>query len=270
MKKLILLFLGLGFYSCSSTRQKDDWQLRKAQAKTVQLDVPFIAQKSNECGPTTMTMLARYLGKKETYGEIKEMVMSPKARGSFQQDMIAASRRLGLTPYKVKGFDRITQYVHFGHPVLVYQDIGNIWVKNWHFALVVGYNYQKKTLLLHSNQEKYLTQDIDEFLESWSKGDEWAYVVTTPNNIPVDTTYEEALDNALVFEKLKKEDDAVKLYQAMITKWPNRYESYAGMANLYFSKGEMDKARYLYSKALELSPNHQGLQNNYQYLQTLN
>ena len=68
----------------------------------IKLDVPYIEQTDNYCGPSSLAMVANYYGKNITAEEISNLVYTPNKKGSLQIEMQAAARSLDMVaiPWK--------------------------------------------------------------------------------------------------------------------------------------------------------------------------
>ena len=60
------------------------------------LDVPFIAQQPNYCGPAALAMLANFYGHPVTQDEIARSIYLPGIRGTLTSDLVAYAQQFNL------------------------------------------------------------------------------------------------------------------------------------------------------------------------------
>lgn len=123
----------------------------------------------------------------------------------------------------------------------------------------MGYNLSKNEVLLHSGQEAYQKLSFQRFIKTWERGGHWAYVIVPAQVIPSTSSAEEVIENALLFEKLEKNKVATMIYQAMISRWPERFEAYLGLAGLLYKEGKKTEALTHIELALLKSPKNPAL-----------
>lgn len=258
MKAWVLIFFLMALSGCatSSSLWKADIQ---DDTRAVVLDVPFVAQEKNMCGPVVLKMATHFSAPQFTLNDLKEMTFREEAQGTFQSDILSASRRMGLTPYRVSNSADLWSQIRDGRPVIVFQNMGVSWLPAWHFSLVVGYNAEKDQVLLHSGTEPYQPLGLKRFLSTWNRGDRWSYVVTQSEDIPRQAPFEEALENALLFEKIGNPEAARRLYQAMSPRFPERFEPHLGLAQLMYAKKNLRGALSEMEKAVQIKPDHPAL-----------
>lgn len=263
-----LLFLMSG---CSTFSEKQvEAVMSSAQKDKKILLVPFVKQKGNECGPTTLSMILEYTQTKAPpFDSIKKATMSPEANGTYKFDYLSAARRFGMATYKVPTVTDMIRQIDQGYPVVVFKDIGNFWFKNWHFEALVGYDVSSKHLIIHSDQTKNKYQRLSEFILQWKKGGGWSYAIVKPDVIPEQAEVEEALANAIVFERLRRDKEAEEVYRAIIARWPDRKEAVAGLANTLAKQGYVNKARDLYEQLNKEFPENLHFKKNLSYLRKL-
>ncbi|MCB0366643.1 MAG: PA2778 family cysteine peptidase, partial [Bdellovibrionales bacterium] len=225
-------------------------------------EADFISQKRNHCGPATLTMSAQRYTSDVSLSEVTSLAFTPGANGSFKGDMLSAARRIGLAAYSIPSPERMIEFVQAGHSVLLFQDLGALWIRVWHFALLLGYDTRNKTFILHSGPDAYKENSAREVLRTWERGGKWSFALVPAGVIPNGVSHEEALANAMALMAVGHQRGALELYQKLSLLWPNKYESYAGMAEVYFSQNQLTQAEVHLRKAIAISPLHPGLQFN--------
>lgn len=160
-------------------------------------EADFISQKRNHCGPATLTMSAQRYTSDVSLSEVTSLAFTPGANGSFKGDMLSAARRIGLAAYSIPSPERMIEFVQAGHSVLLFQDLGALWIRVWHFALLLGYDTRNKTFILHSGPDAYKENSAREVLRTWERGGKWSFALVPAGVIPNGVSHEEALANAM-------------------------------------------------------------------------
>lgn len=254
-----LLFLSLLLLGCATSHQRwtDDISPNLASEKV--LDVPFFPQEENMCGPVVLKMATSFSAPQYSLAELKKMTFREEVNGTFQSDILAAARRMGLTPYRVSHSHQIWRQINDGRPVMVFQNLAVSWLPAWHFSLVVGYNASLDKVYLHTGTEALQSLGLKRFLATWERGEHWAYVVSDPSDIPSSAPFSEALDNAMLLENIGQTQAALRVYLAMTEQFPDRFEPHLGLAQISFAQGRLPEALQEAEIALSKSPAHPAL-----------
>lgn len=226
------------------------------EAKT---EVAFVPMEKNFRGPTVLKMAAEFHQPQRPMTAYTGHVFTEQLEGPLKADMISAARRLGLAPYKVPSPETMFNEIARSQPVVAFQNLGATWLPAWHYSLVVGYSAGENTVLLHGGAKPYEEMSFDRFLKTWERGGKWAYVLVPPSSIPPHADFKEAIDNAVLFEILGRQDLAMRLYRAMAVKWPNRFEPLLGIATIQHKHRNLDLAIGTTEKALGIAPDHPAL-----------
>lgn len=259
----LLLSLLLG--ACSGAPPLPD-HLRHTLKHQVQLPVPFIAQQAYYCAPAAVASIARYRQLEVDQQHVAAMSFLPGRQGSLTLDVQAASRRLGLLPYPLpKRFTALLTEIDAGNPVLVLQNLGLSWLPQWHYAVVVGYNLDTQTLLLHSGEHANYPLAFSTFHATWRRAEQWARVLVGENAMPATAQPLVYMRSANAFEETGHREKAEEFYRAASERWPSHYAPWLARANLAYAQGNMVSASRLYRQAIQQQPDNASLWNNYSY-----
>lgn len=256
-KSFIILAYSLLLGGCATSKIQDYRSTNEPTNK--KLEVPFVAQGDNLCGPATLKMASeKYIPGTplETY---KKFAFAEKAGGTFKSDMLSTTRRLGLVPYRVSNLKTMLSEIDQNRPVIVFQNLGLSWFPKWHYALLTGYDSQKNIVYLHSGFTAYDEMGFSLFVRTWKRGENWSYAILPSDIIPSYAEWEEVLDNATTFDNLKNIDVSRNIYSSMTKRWPNRFEPYLGLANIEYALNKKKSAISYIKKAIEIEPNHPAL-----------
>lgn len=229
-------------------------------------DVDFIPSKEGDrqCGPTSLAMIIQVHDPKIDLDKIRSMTFTASADGSYTRDMISAARRLGYVVYHVPSIEQMIQLASEQKPVLVFQNLGLRWYPKWHYSVLVGYDVNSDKVFLHSGEDAYEEMKFNRFKRTWQRGGQWSYLILKPSEIPLHSSFDEALENAMVLEKLEQKENAKAVYQAMSSRWPDRYEPDVGIANTT-SPNDPEAVEAL-KRATQKQPEHHALYYNLAYL----
>ncbi len=217
-------------------------------------NIPFQEQTPELCGPTALYMAAKSLKPELNLDQVRSFTFSPGAKGSYKQDLLAASRRMGLAPYAVASLNQVFDYLADGTPVLIFHQTDFLWQNYWHFSVLTGYDKPKETFAVHIGPYPNRNMDISDVVRTWKLGGQWAYVVMLPGIIPERASFEDSLDNSLAFIRLEFFNEAETLAQQMQKRWPDRYEVDLVMADLLSKRKEGKLALQALKRAYQKNP----------------
>lgn len=233
-------------------------------AATVELeDTPFYPQEAYQCGPAALATVIGQTGVEVSPEVLQPLVYLPGREGSLQADMLATPARYGLLAVQIEpSVQALLELVSSRYPVLVLQNLGLESVPIWHYAVVIGYNLEKRQIYLRSGAERRLSNSFGRFEKTWARTDHWAMVVVQPGEVPPAVTPIAYLQAANVLERLQRYQLARQAYQAAANHWPDNAMAWAGAGNSAFALGAFAAADKDYRQALALDPDNVLLMNN--------
>jgi hypothetical protein len=236
-----------------------------AGAKTrVDLEnTPFFAQKKYQCGPAALAMVLGAAGADSTPEALVPLVYLPSRRGSLQVEMQAAPRKFARLAYVIpRNIDAILAELDAGRPVLVLHNYGRPFLPRWHYAVVVGYDATKDTLIMRSGVKRHREWRTRTFMVAWHNGGRWGMVVLRPGEIPASAEPALYLESAADFERVAAPQDAWLAFDAAVRRWPSQPVAWVGRGTAeYRQRKPVDAARD-YAAALRVDATHAGARNN--------
>ena len=222
--------------------------------------VPFFPQDDYQCGPSALaTTLAAY-GAKVTPEDLVSQVYLPERKGSLQVEMLAAARRHGMVSYLLApSFEDMLREIAAGNPVIVLWNQAPI--GTWHYAVAVGYDYERGKLLLRSGgtERQAVPFAIHELL--WMRSGYWAMVAVPPDRIPATALEPQWLSSVAAVER--SDPRAARIaYQTFMKRWPDNTNAAIGLANTYYTLGELKQAEGVLRKAAVRDPGSEIVLNN--------
>lgn len=264
--KFLFLIFAAGLAGCAS----NSLQTKALDSSTYKLQsivnnkAPYIEQKAGHCGPATLAMAIAATGFPTQVDEITSQVYTPQAKGSLQENMISAARRQGFLAIPISGFDSLLKELEAGHVVIVFENQGIGWLPQWHYALVTGYDLQKKTLVMHSGPNPNQFVDMAEFELSWKLTNYWALVVLPPGEVSASADEITQLQAAAALEKMENLEAAKRAYLGILSNWPDSLIARIGLGNVYYNSGDywsavrfLQTANKLYPDSIEARKNLQ-------------
>ena len=249
-------FLGLLiFYGCVTTSTQQWHQASAIVKPRQQLNaVPFYPQKEYQCGPASLAMVLSWSGLYISPDELTPQVYTPSLKGSLQPAMIAASRRQGRVAYPISGAHVLLQEIAAGHPVIVLQNLGLSWVPVWHYAVVIGYDFETDVIILHSGITRQKRTPLKTFENTWARGDHWGLLVLPPDRLPVTVEEKPWISAVVGLEKARQWTAAAKGYQTALHRWPQSFSAHIGLGNSYYALGDLPSAAAVLQKTTDRFP----------------
>jgi tetratricopeptide (TPR) repeat protein len=215
--------------------------------------VPFFPQVEYQCGPAALATALVASGAKVTPDELVPQVYLPERKGSLQVEMLAAARRHGMVSYQLAPrFEDLLRELAAGHPVIVLQNQAP--VGTWHYAVAVGYDYDKGDLILRSGDKERQTLPfhVHEFL--WSRSGYWAMVALPPDRMPATADENRLLGAIAALEHAGDARGARTAYEGFLKRWPENTGASVGLANTHHALGELRQAERVLREAERRDP----------------
>ena len=113
------------------------------------LDVPYVGQKMNFCGPACLAMAMQYFGKDISQDDIG-YEYNAQYFGMSLKDMVQAAEDRGFRAEKheCEGIDFLLRNIDEGNPVIVAQPL-NMTNPSGHFRIVIGYDKEDGKIMFH-------------------------------------------------------------------------------------------------------------------------
>jgi tetratricopeptide (TPR) repeat protein len=228
-------------------------------------DVPFYPQEEYYCGPTTLAEILSFYGTPIDPEQVAASLFIPEKRGSLQIEMVAAARQHDLLAYAEKGnLVQLLSLVGEGKPVIVFQNLGTSWYPFWHYAVVIGYDLNTQSIILHTGVTQRRVLRIDLFENSWRKGDYWMLAAVPPDqsseHFDPFVYVSAAQDLAEVGQTLS----AVEAFTTATSQWPDYWLSYFLLGN-YYLQGQPQQSLEWFEKGLDSAAGNSSYLNNYAY-----
>jgi tetratricopeptide (TPR) repeat protein len=226
-------------------------------------DTPFYAQDRYQCGPAA---LATALAASDVAVDLEDLVSKvyvPGRKGSFQVELMAATRTSGRLPYVLdRSLSALVNELHAGRPVIVLQNLGVAAIPRWHYAVVVGYDGTAGNVALRSGTDKRRLTPTTLFLRTWKRSDYWAMSVLRPGELPANVSRERYFAAVAGLEQAGMHSQAEASWNAALLKWPDDPVALFGLGNSQLHLGKPVDAEVTYRQLLAIRPESSIASNN--------
>jgi len=223
--------------------------------------VPFFPQDEYQCGPAALATVLANAGVKVAPQDLVAQVYLPARQGSLQVEMLAAARRNGLVSYQLApNHEALLRELAAGTPVIVLQNLG--FVDGWHYAVAVGYDFERGELILRSGETERRVMRFAAHEFFWRRGDYWAMVALPPGRIPVTAQEDRWLGAVIAFERLNAPEKNRMAFSAFLARWPENLGAAIGLANAHHAAGELGEAEAVLREAARRDPQSAVVLNN--------
>lgn len=225
--------------------------------------VPFYPQDRYQCGPAALATALSHAGIATHPDALVDDVYLPARRGSLQIEMLAAARRRGAMAYVLEPqFAALLREVANGNPVLVLQNLGLDSYPTWHYAVVIGYDRERRRVILRSGTTQRLEMRLSRFSDTWRRADRWGVVILRPPHLPATGTPANVVRAGAELEASGRDDAAETLYRAARERWTDSPLPHIALANRSLAAGDAAEAETLLRAALEIAPRDVVARNN--------
>ena len=178
---LLTGFLVLVMAGCASVESP---QIQRLPERVELNGVPFFRGNANQGGPQT---LAGMLGEQRvriTPGLLIKPLKLPGAEAALQGNMEQLAAGYGLMVYPLdSSLSALLTQVAVGYPVMLRFSDGTLWSEP-RYAMLVGYNRAKRTVMLRAGMERRRLMNINTFESAWKDAGGWAVLILSPTQLP--------------------------------------------------------------------------------------
>jgi len=226
------------------------------------LDVPFIAQQPNYCGPAALAMLANYYGHPVTQDEIASAIYLPDIGGTLTSELGDYARRFNLWVRQYHGtLDDLRQKLDAGVPLLVLGKFGD----QPHYFVVLGWDKFRQVVTVHSDTRPRYEMRLEDFQRHWDRAGNWTLLVCPPEKPTWRLAAEEHNDLGLFFERGGVLGAATDHYVAAAQLHPENSYFRMNLGNVLLKQRRLREAVAAFIRALELDPQNADAMNNLAY-----
>jgi tetratricopeptide (TPR) repeat protein len=261
----LTLGLALGLSGCAATQTTALLSTPRADLprQSELKATPFIAQERYQCGPAALAMALQSAGFAVDADTLVPQVYLPQREGSLQVEMIAAGRRNGAVSMTIPPrMDALITELAAGNPVLVMQNLSLPIAPKWHYAVAIGYDVDRRDIILRSGTTERLVMPLSTFEHTWARSGYWGMVTLAPGRLPASAEEATVVDALVAFEKTSRPGAARTTYALAARRWPDNLTLALGLGNTAYAAGDKPAAADAFQGASERHPDSGAARNN--------
>lgn len=223
------------------------------------LNVPFIVQKPNYCGPAALAMLANFYGHPVSQDDIAGAIYLPDIGGTLSNELGDYARRFHLWVRQYHGsLDDLQQKLDAGVPLLVLGRFG----EHPHFFVVLGWDKFRQVVTVHSDARARFEMPLEDFQRYWDRAGNWTLLVCPPEKATWHLSAAEHNDLGVFFERAGELDSATQQYTAATELNPQNSYFRMNLGNALLKQHQLGAAAKAFARAVELDPHNADAMNN--------
>ncbi|WP_191487838.1 PA2778 family cysteine peptidase [Pseudomonas sp. FEN] len=204
------LLLGLG--GCAGGVSPDVQRL----PERVELNaVPFFRGEAYQGGTIALATMLSQQSVSVTPGLLEKPLKLPGAEDGLERNMQVLAREYGMVVYPLDPeLSALLTQVAAGYPVLVRFNEGRVW-STPRYAVLVGYNRTKQTVLLRSGMSPRMPMKFSSFASAWKDAGGWAVLIQAPTQLPAQVDRQRWLKAASDLAQTGQEQAAAQATKAL-------------------------------------------------------
>ncbi|WP_434604462.1 peptidase C39 family protein [Pseudomonas sp. R1-7] len=160
-------------------------QIKRLPERVELNSVPFFRGEMFQGAPQSLAALLTLQGTVITPGLLEKPLHLPGGEGRLQQNLQTLAREYGLVVYPLDGeLGALLEQVAAGYPVLLRYTEGSAFWAEPRYAILAGYNRQKRTVLLRSGMNRRSLMSFSAFESAFKGAGGWAVLIQQPGQLP--------------------------------------------------------------------------------------
>ncbi len=265
-KLILALALTVLMNACASAPQSSTLRQQIPhvfQAPVLLSQVPFFAQSLYQCGPAALATLLNTSGVEVTPDQLVPLVYVPEREGSFQVEMLAATRNHGRLAYTIEPtLKALLTEVAEGRPVLVLQNLALSWYPRWHFAVVKGFDIARNTVILNSGVYENYEMSLATFERTWARAQYWGVLALLPGEMPAVAAPGPYFSALAALTQSVAPAALRPAYAVGLQQWSNDPNLLMGYGNLLYADKALEEAVVPFTTLVSLAPDYAPAHNN--------
>ena len=249
--KLLLLLAFASLLSACLSAPQSAALVQQTDSKLIQptilTSLPFFSQSAYQCGPAALATMLVFSEVNVSPDELVPLVYVPARKGSFQFEMVAATRNFGRLAYHLAPtLNSVLDEVIGGNPVLILQNLGLSWYPRWHFAVVKGFDLGRQKVILNSGTFENYEMSLTTFELTWARAEYWAMVVVEPGKMPATAEPNVYYMALAALEETHPQAAIESGYRSGLQVWPSDQSLLMGYGNLLYQAGRAEEAAVMF------------------------
>ncbi|KAF0866279.1 peptidase C39 family protein [Pseudomonas sp. LD120] len=178
--------------------------------------VAFFHGEAYQSGPGALASMLSQQGVVITPGLLDKPLHLPGAEAQLQQNMQILAREYGMVVYPLDdNLQALLAQVAAGYPVLVRFTEGSAFWAEPRYAVLVGYNRSKQTVLLRGAKSRRQLIGFSAFESAWKDAGSFAVLIQAPDQLPAQVDRQRWLKAASELARSGQERAAVRATKAL-------------------------------------------------------
>ena len=180
-RQWLLAVCAVAVVGCASVEPP---QIRGLPERVELNGVPFFRGNAHQSAPHVLASMFGEQRIRTTPGLLVKPLKLPGAEASLQGNMERLAAEYGLMVYPLdRSLSALLTQVAAGYPVMLRFSDGTLWSEP-RYAMLVGYNRTKRTVMLRAGMERRRLMDFDTFKSHWMDAGGWAVLMLSPTQLP--------------------------------------------------------------------------------------
>jgi hypothetical protein len=172
-----------------------------------------------QSGPSALASMLSQQGIVITPGLLDKPLHLPGAEADLERNMQVLAREYGMLVYPLEPtLPALLTQVAAGYPVMVRITEGSTFWAAPRYAVLVGFNQRKSTVLLRSGMNRRLLMDFSAFESAWKSAGHWAILVQRPSQLPANVDAQRWQQAASALAQAGQEQAAAQALKVLASK----------------------------------------------------
>ena len=225
---IVIVFLNAGCLSTSVSSLEP--YIKKNPGSGVILDVPFVEQKKEFCGPAALSSVFAFWQRPVSQEKIAEDIFKPELCGVLNIDLEKYAQDNGFWS---KGYDTdfedLKRHLLRGIPVIVMEKLHPFILNRNHYTVITGFSDKHRAIIEHTGSRESVIRSYRGFKRNWYAGGGWMLKVVPFDKVGDIQNKEDNIELGTVLEKHSFFNQALNRYDAALKLDP---ESYIALFNI--------------------------------------
>lgn len=222
--------------------------------------IPFFPQQRYQCGPAALATILTHSGVNTSVSTLVNEIYLPSRLGSLQAEILASTRHHGRLPYRIApDMHTLLSEIAAGNPVLVLQNLGLNWIPQWHYAVAMGFDLNKRKIILRSGTIARHITDMHTFELTWARSQYWGILALPVETLPASTDAERYLRTVVALENTQTTKQQWPMihtaYRTALSRWPDNLIAQMGLGNSAYQLADLNTAAQAFRNAVRDHPN---------------
>ncbi|NOX93429.1 MAG: PA2778 family cysteine peptidase [Gammaproteobacteria bacterium] len=269
MRKIALLAILILVGACASAPQTQQLLATPTNLPgNIELShIPFFPQQRYQCGPAALATVLKHSGVNVNVSTLVDEIYLPSRLGSLQPEILASTRRHNRLPYRIAPDMRtLLSEIAAGNPILVLQNLGLSWAPQWHYAVVTGFDLNKREIILRSGTDARHITNMDTFELTWARSRYWGIAVLSAETLPASADAERYLRTVVALENTQTNNQQWSIihtaYRTALSRWPNNLIAQMGLGNSAYQMADLNAAAQAFRNVVRDHPDTGAAYNN--------